>query len=667
MGEQFFASIQQNIKLFLYPPILCALFRALFIYIYSPYDSLKGRWNVVRGAFRYGFWWGMDFNAYVFLIPFVLITLPGLMWPGWETMGDTLRLVAMTVYGLVIYAAFAGKLIFYKHFHDTYNYTIHYGRNAEKHNLVDIFFNQDHGWWILLGFIPVGLLSWFCGAWFLGLPSIAYPALSADWMHYAFNTLLFVGSILGFYWFRYGGTLIHDDKPEWDTIPTLVKEDLFFARATMDDLVALEKAYKQKLHEAYTKSDEELAESITAVIPEAYKHSWQKLDNPLRAFHRVAQGPRIKRPKHIFLLVGESIPQWTLDEMYKPFNICPGLWDFKEDPHTAQVANFLPAGNVSRPSIVSLMSGLYDAGMEINERESFWNEPLPTALAHQMRQLGYKTVYWYGGNASYGNFNHFGTAQGFDQVESASIFCGPDAPKTWVGVYDHVFLETIADRIADMDEPTFHFIYTTSNHGPYKIEDEVLDYDPEVVMPHAPDDVKSDKKRNKMLATYRYADRALFNFVKAMKAAHPDSLFVVTGDHSQLFGELNHTSYLHRDYTLREMFCTVGLVQHPELDQSQIKATIGSHMSIMPTIIEAVAPKGFEYYSIAPSLFEPSPDCIVTPYQWMTDTMMGATRGDYGEEHILSTEPVPQYFNVDNHRADAERWEMLTAWLIKHR
>ena len=51
----------------------------------------------------------------------------------------------------------------------------------------------------------------------------------------------------------------------------------------------------------------------------------------------------------------------------------------------------------------------------------------------------------------------------------------------------------------------------------------------------------------------------------------------------------------------------------------------------------------------------------------MTDTMMGATRGDYGEEHILSTEPVPQYFNVDNHRADAERWEMLTAWLIKHR
>ena len=60
-----------------------------------------------------------------------------------------------------------------------------------------------------------------------------------------------------------------------------------------------------------------------------------------------------------------------LINLYKELNICPGLWDFKDNPHTAQVPNFLPAGNVSRPSIVSLLSGVYDAGMEINEREAF--------------------------------------------------------------------------------------------------------------------------------------------------------------------------------------------------------------------------------------------------------------------------------------------------------
>ncbi|ETJ41522.1 Arylsulfatase, partial [human gut metagenome] len=28
---------------------------------------------------------------------------------------------------------------------------------------------------------------------------------------------------------------------------------------------------------------------------------------------------------------------------------------------------------------------------------------LPTSLASQMKRLGYDTIYWYGGNASYGN------------------------------------------------------------------------------------------------------------------------------------------------------------------------------------------------------------------------------------------------------------------------
>ena len=70
--------MQQDIKLFLVFPILCAIFRAIFIKVYSPYPSLKGRWKVVWHCFRYGFWWGMDFNAYVFLLPLVLVSIPGL-------------------------------------------------------------------------------------------------------------------------------------------------------------------------------------------------------------------------------------------------------------------------------------------------------------------------------------------------------------------------------------------------------------------------------------------------------------------------------------------------------------------------------------------------------------------------------------------------------------
>ena len=498
------------------------------------------------------------------------------------------------------------------------------------------------------------------------MPSIPYPTIEGTWPTIVWNIGLVAISVLGFYWFRYGGTLSHDDKPEWDTIPTVIKEDIFFARATVPDLCAIETVLKHPLRDEYTVSAEDIDDAIHRIVPKEYKDSWQDLNTPLHAFKRVASGPRIDKPQHIFFIVGESIPQWSLDEPYKDLNICPGLWDFKDNPHTAQVPNFLPAGNVSRPSIVSLLSGVYDAGMEINEREAFWHEPLPTSLASQMKNLGYDTIYWYGGNASYGNFNHFGKAQGFDQVESASVFCGPDVPKTWVGVYDHVFLEHIEEEIKSLEHPTFHFIYTTSNHGPYKMEDSLLDYDPKQVMPNLGDDLKSNKKRNKELATYRYSDKAIFNFINAMKKAFPDSLFVVTGDHSNLFGSLNNTSLIQRDYTLRDTFCTVGLLQHPAFTKDTITAPIGTHMSLMPTIIEAIAPKGFEYYSIVPPLFDEQPDTLVTPYQWITPHMMGDVRMDYGESNIPSYKPVEPIRPINNHGNDARDWTLLTMWFINH-
>ena len=669
MSEQFFLSLQQNIKLMIWAPLLATIFRIIFIIVYNPYPSLRGRWQSLIGALRYGFWWGMDFDAYVFLIPLVLITIPGLWFDIYHQYEDLIRITALILYSCVLYAAFAGKMIFYKHFHDTYNYMVHYGNHAEKRNLIDVFFFQDKGAFVLLGFIPISLASWYMGSLFLSLPSIPYPGyyLTDTWMIVGWNILIVVLSIILFYWFRYGGTLSHDDKPEWDTIPTVVKEDIFFARATVPDLCALETVYKNPLRSEYTASEEDINDAIKRIVPNEFKDTWQQLDNPLYAFKKITKGPKIKKPKHIFFIVGESIPQWSLDETHKLLNICPGLWNFKSQSHTVQIPNFLPAGNVSRPSIVSLMSGIYDAGLEINERESFWKGVFPTSFAHQMKRLGYQTIYWYGGNASYGNFNHFGKAQGFDRVESASIFCGPDAPKTWVGVYDHVFLENIEQQIKSINEPTFHFIYTTSNHGPYKMEDSLLDYDPEKVMPDVGEDLRSNKTRNKELATSRYSDKAIFTFVEAMKKAFPDSLFIVTGDHSNLFGSLNNTSLIRRDYTLRDTFCTVALLQHPDLNQDMIVSSKGTHMSLMPTIIEAIAPKGFEYYSIAPSLFEDQPETLVTPYQWITDSLIGDVRGDYGESNVATTEPVEPVRPIDNHADNARDWTLLTMWLINHR
>lgn len=116
---------------------------------------------------------------------------------------------------------------------------------------------------------------------------------------------------------------------------------------------------------------------------------------------------------------------------------------------------------------------------------------------------------------------------------------------------------------------------------------------------------------------------------------------------------------------MREIRNTVFYMQHPELSQTSLPASIGTHLSIMPTIIEAIAPKGFEYYAAVPSAFDEQPDVHVTPYQWITSDMLGDVLGDYGQYQTYTAEPSEYIRPIDNHAQDAEYWRSLSAWMMK--
>ena len=157
-------------------------------------------------------------------------------------------------------------------------------------------------------------------------------------------------------------------------------------------------------------------------------------------------------------------------------------------------------------------------------------------LPRQLKKLGYHATYWYGGNVTYGNFNQFAPSCGFDEVETATDFCGPDAPKTWVGVYDNLFLEKAADMILSGDEErgnisSISFIRQVIT-GPSRFLLKKYGYDTERVMPDAPEDIKNSKSLQKNLGTFWFSDQAIGKFLRTMKEAYPDSLFIVTGDHS---------------------------------------------------------------------------------------------------------------------------------------
>lgn len=671
MFSVFFAGVQQDLKLLLYAPILAAVFRLVFIEVYGAEKSPVGHARKWWECFRYGFWWGMDWHAYVFLVSMVLVSLPGVFFPSYHAVGDTVRLVGGLLYGLVLYTAFVGRMIFYYHFHDIYNPTLFLGRKADKRNFLDIFFHQNHGALVLLSYVPFVFVSAVCVQGLLTLPSLTYPAAlveASPALHYGGNAAIFIAAVVFFYFMRFGGTLNHRHKPEWDEMPLVVKEDVFFAKACWDDLVRLEYLCKMPPKELLSHTDAQALPVMEAVVPQAV---WQAADNPLAAFVRTAGGARIARPSHIFYILGESYYQAPLDAPYAKLHIMDRGKVFFADAHSFSLPTCLSAGIISQPSLVSLLTGFYDANLEFNETEAFWrpwrNDALAVSLPQQLKKLGYRSVFWYGGSLNWGSLVQFLPALGFDESMDG-IACSPGAPRTWLGVYDDVFLADAARRIPQMDDgqPVLHFLYTTSIHGPFTIPVKQYGYDPDHVMPELPEAFRRDEKRQRGMGCYWYSDKAIMDFVAAMRAQYPDALFIVTGDHASLNIPFEAGLVPRKEPTLREQHSTCFAIHHRDLSRDWfVGNTIGGHMNIFPTLMELLAPAGHPYVALAKPLTEPI-DHVVTPQHWLTRDTIGRYGDRIAQANVVA-ESLP-HVQQDTVRFVDERdaWAELSGWIARH-
>ena len=662
MFSDFFLGAQQDLKIALLPPMICAVFRLIFILTYRAKKSPRGEWRKWFGCFNYGFWWGMDFNAYVYLALLLFVSVPSAFLPAYFSVADTVRTIFVLLYAALLYTAFIGKMIFYAHFRDTFNQTVWLGKNADKRNFADIFFNQNHGAWLLLGYFPYLAVCALAARGLLALPSVAYPFAFEGGSQYAANVAVFIAAIALFYWLRYGGTFRHRKKPEWDEVPSIVKNDVVLGKATIDDFIALEMVWKRPPREALRHTDEESRRIIRAVLPGGRDFA----ECPLELYKRTAQGSRIEPPRHIFFLLGESHMQALFDATFAHLHLMEASERFRADPHTVSIHNFLPAGMISQPALTSLLLGIYDADMELNENKDFWSGTLPTSLPRQMKELGYRTDFWYGGGLNWGSLAHFLPAVGFDASYGGPDICPPDAPRTWLGVHDHIFLREAARRIRAAEEYRgFHFLYTTSNHGPYLLPFEDYGFDADRVLRDAPAELREKGLRRRGLACAWYADRALCAFIDEMRAAFSDSLFIVTGDH--MGGVLPVAEVLERkEIALRERVLTSFAMYHPQLMPAHFAGnTIGGHMNILPTLFELIAPQGFEYYAIERPLTEPI-DRVVTPYAWVTRAEIGFYAERAEQTLAVSAGEIPRRNDAERFAEERDGWSEMAAYYVRH-
>lgn len=117
---------------------------------------------------------------------------------------------------------------------------------------------------------------------------------------------------------------------------------------------------------------------------------------------------------------------------------------------------------------------------------------------------------------------------------------------------------------------------------------------------------------------------------------------------------------------LRERILTSFSMHHPELKQEFFADNVlGEHQNILPTLIELIAPKGFKYYSLKPSLMEKI-DHVVTPYSWMTEDSIGFYKDNVWQQLPASKENIQSYHGDMKYQEEWMGWQSITGWLLKH-
>lgn len=142
------------------------------------------------------------------------------------------------------------------------------------------------------------------------------------------------------------------------------------------------------------------------------------------------------------------------------------------------------------------------------------------ALPHRLKELGYSTSFFHGGENGTMGFNAFCGLAGIEKYYGLNEYPNreTDYDGNW-GIYDEPYLQYFKKEIDGFKSPFFTSVFTLSSHHPYSIPDELSDSFPQGNL-----DVHE---------TIGYTDYSLRKFFESAKHAawFENTLFMITADH----------------------------------------------------------------------------------------------------------------------------------------
>lgn len=606
----FFENIQKDLKTYLFLIVLLCVYRGAFILIMQEYIEPQTGMTEIALAMWAGLRLSLKSAGIVAVVSFLLCTITNVILPRLNT--NRLRLVLGWIYIAVLSILFQARIPYYHAFHVTFNQNIFNTLNDDVYALFVTMIQEYNLPARLLGGIVIGYIICFLFKIVLRSKNYKLPQFATTKKNILFSCSVIVFIPIFMLFMRFGGSFTYNNSINWEN--AAITRDIFLNEAVLDDVQALYRAYA--VNKRMSQGD-----PASGIRKEKIRdYSKMVVGNNMESDHideylvRYAAGAKIAKPRHIFIVVGETYAQWPLMDKYSNLNIANGLKEIIQQDNAVYTSSFLPNGPFTAMAITALVSGLSDVAVPVNYQQKSYEKAYVTALAPQMQKLGYKVDFWYGGFPSWERIKDFTLAQGFDHFYSAADF-GAERDNIW-GTKDESIFQALSKQLPD-EKPTVHVILTVSNHPPYNLDLDKAGFDASKIVDGLPEQEKNNQELIRQLGHYWYMDKVIHDFVKETKEKYPDSLFIITGDHADRVN-------VSKNPTLFERY-TVPLVIYGQGITKDIlpQDSAGGHVNIIPTLVELLAPKDFTYFSIADSLTKENKVGFNNAY-WITPHGMGS-------------------------------------------
>lgn len=200
------------------------------------------------------------------------------------------------------------------------------------------------------------------------------------------------------------------------------------------------------------------------------------------------------------------------------------------------------------------------------------------AMPELLADKGYQTAFFSGGehnSMGFEDISHlFGVQDCYCRNEYEAAYPVNDSTiEPFWGVYDMPFLQFMADKIEEMQEPFFASVFNLTSHHPYRVPPDYIDIIPRG---HTPE--------QRVVAYTDLSIRKFFDRVKN-EPWFNNTIFVFVADH------VSPICYAPQTYTMQGHTAIIEFFYTPDGALHGLDSTIVQQLDIMPTVLGLVGNK----------------------------------------------------------------------------